>query len=232
MRILVIAAHPDDETLGCGGTIAKFVDEGHLVQIKLLSEGRTAEIFDCTKQAIKVLGADLLPRSSFPDNMFDSVPLLKIIERIESTLRSFPPDVVFTHHIGDLNIDHSLTAKATLTALRPGCFPSVKKVFAYEVPSSTEWSAYQIEPCFRPNVYVKLISPFSSHKPNFIRKKIEAFSKYTSEIKLFPHPRSDNGILARAQYWGTVFGTRKAEAFQLIREELVLSHRQGEPNEP
>lgn len=221
-RVLVIAAHPDDEVLGCGGTIARLAQEGHHVYISILGEGITSRYFqreladnvkvkslqDCCRESAQLLGAKDLFFYDLPDNRFDTVPLLDIVKSIEGLIENLRPEIVYTHHGGDLNIDHVITHRAVLTATRPTVNCPVKTVYTYEVPSSTEWAFAQFAPVFRPNVFVDISATIDS--------KIKALQIYESEVRPFPHPRSPEALRATAQRWGSVVGLNAAEAFELI----------------
>jgi len=224
MKILVIAAHPDDEVLGCGGTIAKLAAQGEEVHILILATGITSRIdFDLKKtpdalqihlqrarQAGALLGARNVNFAGFPDQKMDTLPLLEIIRIIELEIEKVQPKTIFTHHGGDLNIDHAITFRATLTATRPFAKCKVQAVYAYEVPSSTEWAFQKFEPRFQPNLFHDI----SASLP----KKIEAMQIYESETRQFPHPRSPGILKANAEKWGATSGTAAAEAFQIISE--------------
>ena len=224
MKTLIIAAHPDDEVLGCGGTIAKLVAQGEEVHILILATGLTSRVgFDMAKDAdaLKIhlerasragalLGAKNVNFGGLPDQKMDTLPLLEVTQRIEAEIESVKPQTIFTHHGGDLNMDHAVTYRATLTATRPmaGCL--VKSIYAYQVPSSTEWSFQSFSPVFQPNVFTDISKS--------LEKKIEAMKIYESEVRPFPHPRSSEALEAIAKQWGSVAGLAAAEAFQLVRE--------------
>ena len=224
MNILVIAAHPDDEVLGCGGTIAKLSREGHSVFIAILGEGVTSRfekrdqadpklvqaLQDCSRKVGKILGVKDLAFYELPDNRFDTVPLLDIIKPIEKLILDLQPQVVYTHHSGDLNIDHSIINRAVLTATRPPATPTVKTVYAFEVVSSSEWSFQSLNPVFHPNTFININET--------LKIKIDALKIYESEMRSFPHPRSSKAIISSAQRWGSVAGIEAAEPFELIRE--------------
>jgi len=224
MKILVVAAHPDDEVLGCGGTIARLALEGHLVCVAILGEGITSrcsssdqadqeqlrKLQACSRHVAKFLGVSELFQYNFPDNRFDTIPLLEIVKHIEGIVQRIGPDIVYTQHGGDLNVDHAITFRATLTATRPLLNSSIRAVYAYEVPSSTEWSFQRFEPIFRPTVFRNISKTLAV--------KLEAMRMYGDEGRPFPHPRSAENLQAVAQHWGSVAGLQAAEAFELIRE--------------
>lgn len=216
-NILVIAAHPDDEVLGCGGTIAKHIDNNDKVGVLFIADGVGSRLdsFDdnlkkrkyAATNAIKVLGGKILGFFDFPDNCLDTIPLLDIVQKIEKSIFQFKPAVVYTHHYGDLNIDHAIVHRATMTACRPVPDSHVKEIYTYEVLSSTEWSLGNN--LFMPNYFVDI--------DKYWMKKINAISAYVDEIRAFPHARSKEAIEALSQYRGASVGLRKAEAFFMMR---------------
>jgi LmbE family N-acetylglucosaminyl deacetylase len=224
MKTLIIAAHPDDEVLGCGGTIAKLAAQGEEVHILILATGLTSRVgFDMKKdanalkvhlerasQAGALLGAKNVNFAGFPDQKMDTLSLLEITQRIEAEIDLVQPNTIFTHHGGDLNMDHVITFRATLTATRPMPASVVRSVYAYEVPSSTEWAFQQFEPKFQPNFFHDITET--------LPKKIQAMQIYESEARDFPHPRSPQALQAIAHRWGSVVGLHAAEAFELVRE--------------
>ena len=223
MTILILAAHPDDEVLGCGGTIPNLKKQGEEVHIVILGQGITSReknaSADASKKikslqsnatsAAKIMGADSIQFHSFPDNRFDSVPMLDIIKTIEDHILHFKPHTIFTHHPGDLNIDHTITGRATLTAARPVPGQGVKNIYAYEVLSSTEWTFSCVSPPFEPNLFMDIQDNISI--------KVEAMKAYTSEIRKFPHPRSSDAIITLAKQRGSMAGLPYCEAFSIIR---------------
>ena len=223
MTVLVIAAHPDDEVLGCGGTIARLAQEGHDVYIAILGEGITSRyqqreqadqalveaLHARSRQVAELLGARDLFLYSLPDNRFDTVPLLDVIKIIEELVERLQPQVIYTHHGGDLNIDHMVVHRAVLTATRPVAGCPLREIYAFEVPSSTEWAFGQFQPASRPNVFVDISATLET--------KLQAMALYESEAHSFPHPRSPEALRAIARRWGSVVGLEAAEAFQLIR---------------
>jgi len=223
MKVLIVAAHPDDEVLGCGGTIAKLSSEGHIVQSVILGEGVasrggsgddfSAELAKLRLSALlagEILGTQKPHLLSFPDNKFDTVPLLDIVKQIEMVIQKFAPQVVYTQHGGDLNIDHTITFRAVMAATRPMLGNSVKSVLSFEVNSSTEWAFQRFSPVFRPCVF--------SDIGKTLGKKLQALQAYSSEMRPFPHPRSKEAVEAQALRWGSVAGLPAAEAFEVIWE--------------
>ncbi len=223
MKILVIAAHPDDEVLGCGGTIPLLAQEGHQVYIAIMGEGITSRytrreqadqflvqaLRTRSQQVAELLGARELFRYDLPDNRFDTVPLLNIVKIIEELVERLSPQVIYTQHGGDLNVDHMQVYRATLTATRPMAGHPVEALYAYEVASSTEWAFQKFSPVFHPNVFVDISAT--------LELKLEAMRLYDSEVRSFPHPRSPEALRAIARRWGSVVGLEAAEAFELVR---------------
>lgn len=234
MKILVIVAHPDDEVLGMGGTITKYVKKGHRVKIVIMATGifsrRSSEHTNSTgykvdedilekmakqvqnlqKDAIKasrIMGVKDIEFFDFPDNEMDKISNLEITKKIESEIDEFRPDLVFTHSQYDINIDHRIIYNATITATRPFSKFRVKDVISFEVPSSTEW---YFPSKFSPNMFIDINKELPT--------KIKALSAYKTEIKDFPHPRSVEGLEVIAKHWGTVSGFNAAEAFYLVRQ--------------
>ncbi len=220
-KVLVVAAHPDDEVLGCGGTISRFVRAGSQVTIVLMGEGPQSrhddketgkqsedvkEVRNFSEKAAEVMGVKDVRSHSFPDNAFDSVPLLGLVKAIETVKNEIKPSVVFTHSSADLNIDHVLTNRAVLTACRSMEGESVKEIYAFEIASSTEWN---VPYSFSPTMYVNV------HET--IDQKIDALQCYETEIRQFPHPRSEKNLRAMATVRGATSGFHAAEAFETLR---------------
>lgn len=220
-KILVVAAHPDDEVLGCGGTVARLVRQGYAAFTLILGEGITSrenvgdrqkkqkEIIKLKKQAKKankIIGVKKVFFFDLGDNRFDMVPLLDIVNIVEKVKNGVKPDIVFTHYRKDLNIDHQITYKAVITATRPIKGETVKEIYSFETPSSTEWS-YPLSFC--PNVFFDISKN--------INIKLKALKKYKTELRDFPHPRSLKGVELAAKFRGMNVGLEYAEAFESIR---------------
>ena len=220
--VLVIGAHPDDEVLGCGGTIAKLVGKGAVVNVLYISNGvdsrnankeRTKKNIikrkNAAKLSCKILGARSPNFANLADNQLDKYPLLKIVKIVEKYIKRFKPRTIYTHFKNDLNIDHQIVNQAVVTATRPQKNCSVKSLFFFEVPSSTEWRIDSKSKIFNPNWFEDISSTKS--------KKFEALKAYKAEIKKWPHPRSLKGVEALASWRGATAGVDAAEAFILGR---------------
>lgn len=224
-NILVVAAHPDDELLGVGGTIRRLVNEGAIANAVILAEGITSranrrEEADMNqlvnlrmdaKKASEIVGYSSIELYEFPDNRMDSIDLLDVIKVVSRCVEKYKPDIIFTHHHGDLNIDHRKTCEAVLTACRPSENSIVKWIYAFETPSSTEWNYEYAEP-FTPNFFVNITDTITS--------KIDGMACYESESAQMPHPRSEEALRALAGYRGASSGFAYAEAFSLLRGGL------------
>lgn len=220
-KILVVAAHPDDEVLGCGATVARLAQEGNEVFTLILGEGVTSRDNErnakkCAKQlsllknqakkANQVLGVSDVFTFDFPDNRFDTVDFIDIVKAIEKIKNKLKPDIIFTHYANDLNIDHQIVYKALLTATRPMSGETVKQVYSFEILSSTEW-AYPLQ--FSPDVFFDV--------KDTMDKKLKAMEQYVDELRLSGHPRSLEGIELAAKNWGIKVGLDYAEAFKTVR---------------
>lgn len=215
---MAIVAHPDDEILGAGGTLIKHAENGDEVYCLILGEGAMSrnesskstlkKLHTETKEAGEVIGFKEIFFVDFPDNAFDTVSLLSITKEVEKYLEKVRPDIVYTHHGNDLNVDHCLVFQAVLVASRPCNKNCPAEIYTFETLSSTEWQIKNKEQ-FSTNVYVDIVAT--------IDKKVVALKKYTSEIRDYPHPRSPEGIKILAQYRGLESNLRYAEAFCLVR---------------
>ena len=161
------------------------------------------------KEAAKIVGALGVDFAEFPDNRFDSVDLLEIIKTVELWIEEYKPEVIYTHHGGDLNIDHDLTFRSVLTATRPTLESTVKDIYSFEIPSATDWSFNALKQSFKPNVFVDITDT--------LENKISALKIYKDEMRDFPHPRSLKSVEINAQKWGSVSNSNFAEAFELVR---------------
>ena len=216
--VLVVAAHADDEALGCGGTIAKHIAAGDQVEVIFLTNGVSARVYhnhDDTAQrslasikAMKALGVTNIHPFNFPDNKMDTVPLLDIVKVIEQIINNVEPNIIYTHFIYDLNIDHQVTHKAVMTACRPQQHSSVKKILTFEVLSSTEWNSSAL-PQFNPQYIIDIA--------DYWETKVQALQCYQEEMRTFPHSRSIECVEALATLRGATHGFAKAEAFFVER---------------
>ena len=222
-KILVFAAHPDDELLGVGGTIRRLANEGKNVRAVILAEGLTSrnekrgetapdellKLQADARSAADVVGYSSIDFCGFPDNRMDSVDLLDVVKVISKYVAKYNPDTIFTHHHGDLNIDHRITCEAVLTACRPVNGNGVKRIYGFETPSSTEWN-YSYEAPFNPTVFFDVSET--------LEKKIEGMACYSTESTTYPHPRSPEALRALGKYRGCNVGFGMAEAFVLLRD--------------
>lgn len=224
-NILVVAAHPDDEVLGCGGAIAKHTCSGDNVLILIAAEGATArqdkrniekmaseltELQSASLKAAEILGVKAVEHLGLPDNRLDSLDRLDIVKKIEEVVNRHQPCTVYFHHSGDVNIDHRRLHEAVITACRPIPGRSVKRLLSYEVASSTEWQTPNSGSLFQPNWFVDITETLA--------RKIEALRSYPSELKEWPHPRSVEAVINMARYRGSQVGVHAAEAYCLLRK--------------
>jgi len=216
--VLVVAAHADDEALGCGGTIARHVEEGDAVHLVLMADGvnsrrETSETdfarrIEASKRAQSILGISSSQSLELPDNQMDSAPLLEIVQKLEPILEEIQPSVVYTHHYGDLNIDHRLTHVAVMTVCRPVPGSSVREIYGFEVLSGTEWATQQGSP-FLPNYFVDITQQ--------LQTKLDALEAYAEEMRKTPHSRSMAHVEVLAHHRGYSIGVDAAEAFEVYR---------------
>lgn len=217
-RILVVAAHADDEALGCGGTIAAEAEKGSDVTVMFLTNGvgaRNVEPADpavarraeASRRSADILGVKDIVQQNFPDNRLDSVPLLAVVQSIESVVAEFRPSVILTHFSGDLNVDHRICHTAVVTATRPQRGHRVSRILAFEVASSTEWAFSPTG--FVPDYFVDISQQ--------LKKKLRALEAYNEEMRRTPHPRSASSIEALARWRGSTAGCVAAEAFSVVR---------------
>jgi len=222
--ILVVAAHPDDEVFGCGGTIAAHVSKGDSVNVLIMAEGITSrdntrkiELRDnelenlagSAKKANDILGVQSLTLLSYPDNRMDSINRLDVIKSIEQYIDKFEPSVVYTHSRTDLNVDHRVINDAVMAACRPLPNSRVNQILFFEVASSTGWNGMEGNSTFSPNWYVDISGTLG--------KKTEALGAYSSEMRDWPHARSLDALKNLAKWRGASVGIDAAEAFYLAR---------------
>lgn len=223
---MLVVAHPDDELLGVGATMHKLIHEfGVHVHVVILGEGITSRSeqrnTEMWKQELEIhraniekaqdkIGYQSISVYAFPDNRFDSVDLLDLIKFVEKEKYNFEPEIIFTHHGGDLNIDHQRTFEAVMTACRPMEQEKVKAIFTFETPSGTEWRASSDPKHFIPNFFVEVSEAD-------VNAKVKAMECYEFEKRKYPHPRSQEALKILAQRWGVAIGKNYAEAFCLIR---------------
>ncbi len=221
-RTLIIAAHPDDEVLGCGGAILKLTRAGAEVHLAFLADGvgarnpdparRQAELAQrraAAAAAARILGVASLSFDDLPDNRLDSIPLLDITQKVEALIDQHRPTTLFTHHAGDLNIDHRLTHQAVITACRPQRGHPVRTLLCFEQPSSTEWQPPGSGLAFTPHWFVDISATLAG--------KLAALEAYAAELRDWPHPRSRQGSEHLARWRGASVGCDAAEAFMLAR---------------
>ena len=225
-RIMIVAAHPDDELLGLGASMHKWIREENVTtHVVILGEGITSrsevrnvdewkDVLEKHHQnmysAAKIIGYHSVKSYNFSDNRFDSHALLDIVKVVEHEKENFQPDIILTHHGGDLNIDHQLTFQAVMTATRPMQEECVKAVITFETSSATEWQATCDPRTFTPNLFMEI-------SEEDLQAKIDAMAAYQYETREFPHPRSAEALRIMAQYRGYTVGKKLAEAFQIIR---------------
>lgn len=223
-KVAVIAAHPDDEVLGCGATMAKHAKAGDEVHVLILTEGLRSRdnmqppknlcdaintLKRATKKANDILGVASLLLHSFPDNRLDGIELLEIVRVIENFINQHQPNIVYTHHVGDVNIDHRQTNQAVITACRSQPNHPVKRLLFFEIASSTEWQPPSALNSFQPNWFVDVT--------HTLALKCEALKAYKSEMRAWPHARSIKALEHLARWRGSIVGTEAAESFMLGR---------------
>ena len=231
-KILVVAAHPDDEVLGVGGTILRHAAEGDAVRILLLAEGLTSradtrdeaafhealDALHATAQRVAhALGAERTDLCNFPDNRMDSVTLLDVVKPIEHVIDAYQPDVGYTHHGGDVNVDQQRADEAVVTACRSLPGQCVREIYFFETPSSTEWQMMRADRAFLPALYVDIAATLD--------KKMEVLHLYESEMRPYPHTRSYQAVEALAHWRGATAGLGAAEAFEVGRVVRVALKR-------
>jgi LmbE family N-acetylglucosaminyl deacetylase len=222
-NVLIVAAHPDDEVLGCGGTMARHTIEGDDVYVVYMADGVTSREDDndnialqernkAAFKACEILEAHPPQFLGFCDNRMDSIDLLDVVKALERVLNRINPKIIYTHHAGDLNIDHRITHQAVMVACRPKPNYYVKEIYSFEVPSSTEWATPSTENMFLPNRFVDITKTF--------QKKMSALAAYDKEIFDFPHSRSVKAIESLVYFRGASMGMEAAEAYRVERQRI------------
>jgi N-acetylglucosamine malate deacetylase 1 len=215
--ILVLCAHPDDETLGLGGTLASHVEEGDNVHVMIFADGQFGrdnsdkgilKRKEQSKKACSILGVKQVKFLNYPDQKLEKIELTELSSKIEIWINKLKPTIVYTHYWGDVNQDHRRVFDASIIACRPQISSSIKELICFETPSSTDMGNFHMK--FNPNYFVNIDKVFL--------KKIRALKQYKSELGNFPHPRSIEGIENRAKFWGQTIGVKKAEAFFILRK--------------
>lgn len=217
-RVVVLGAHPDDEILGAGGTLARHVEDGHEVHAIVVADGASSRASDEMRialekdaaRAAEAIGFTSIRLESLPDQRLDTVPFIDLTQIIESILDDMEPDVVYTHFPGDVNFDHGLVARATWTACRPYARPQLRRFAVFETPSSTEWAWPVNDSSLQPNHFVDITETLD--------KKIAAMECYQSELRDYPHPRSSRSLRERAAFWGSQVGRLAVEPFRILRD--------------
>ena len=224
-NILVVVAHPDDEYLGCGGSILLWRKNNCRVNVLYVSEGVSArsdnldrdknwvpEIIrreEMAKSYAKVSGINIVGFMRKPNLRMNNLSMLDLVQEITQHIDNVKPDIIFTHFPGDLNSDHRVCFEAVLTACRPFTMISIEGLFVFEVPSSTNWSSSLFLPSFSPNYYTDI--------SNLIDKKIDHLVNYDFEMRQFPHPRSPENIVSLSRIRGSEIGVKNAEAFMVVK---------------
>jgi LmbE family N-acetylglucosaminyl deacetylase len=217
MTILVIGAHPDDEVLGLGGTLARHVKNGDVVFPLICADGSQVRYTEDEREKLKLscrkscaeLGLQAPEFLEFPDQKLDTLPQIELVHALEARVKKYKPEVVYTHFFGDINRDHQVLNEVTLVATRPKPGNRVLRVLSYMVPSSTDWAPFTFGRAFLPNWFVDISETLDD--------KLRAISHYSSEIPPYPHPRSLEAIRNQAKFWGSSIGFEYAEPFVLLR---------------
>lgn len=221
MRVLVVAPHADDEVLGVGGTISKYVSQNNEVYVCIVTKGHPSmfpetllnKLREETLKVHEFLGIKRTFFLDFPAVMLKEVPLYELNKKILDVIKTVQPDIVFIPHYGDMHFDHYIVAHSAMVGLRPIYETKVLEIYSYETLSETEWNIPHVSSTFIPNTWVDI--------SKYLDRKLEAMSLYSTQIKNFPHPRSLEAIKSLAKLRGSTVGVEAAEAFSLIRK-IVL----------
>jgi LmbE family N-acetylglucosaminyl deacetylase len=218
MNVLVFAGHPDDEILGAGATLAGHASRGDAVHAVVLADGATSRYDETMEETLRKAGQRAAEQVGFAsirfeglaDQRLDTAPLIEITQGIEAILEELDPEVVYTHFPGDVNLDHGIVARAVWTACRPYRFPRIRRLAAFETPSSTEWAWPLPDGAFSPSLFVDVTATLDA--------KLAAMECYSAELRDYPHPRSTRALRQRAEFWGSVVDRTAAEPFLIMRE--------------
>lgn len=224
MDVLCVVAHPDDEVLGVGGTLARHAASGDDVHVCILSDGVTSRYeevdaeaeqeihqrHDRARNACDRLGVESVSLHEFPDNQFDTVPFLDLVQTVEEEIEDHDSEIVYTQHYGDLNVDHELICRAVVTATRPLAGSGIRRVLASETLSSSEWAVPEPDTAFQPTSFVSI--------DDFLDQKLAALECYNNELREPPHPRTVETARQNAEVWGAKAGVPAAEPFDVLRE--------------
>jgi len=218
-KVLVIVAHTDDESFGCGGLIKKLSTQKNIIKAISFTNGVGSRDKQTEKDikkrkinsinAAKILGFKWLAQYDYPDNQMDKYSILEYVKIIESHKKKFSPDIILTHNFYDLNVDHRIVAEATITAFRPEPKSTYTEIMTFEVPSSTDFRMLNRSKNFIPNHFVNV--------EKYLKFKLNAIKCYKNELKKSPHSRSLNGIKNLSKIRGNQSGVKNAEAFEIIR---------------
>jgi LmbE family N-acetylglucosaminyl deacetylase len=217
-KVLVIAPHPDDEILGCGGTIARLSQSGAAVVVAIVTRGMAPQFSDEFVANIRVeaktshamVGVTETVYLDLPAAALETVPATKLNGTLAKLVQDVRPDTLFVPFVGDIHTDHQLTFLAAMVAARPRDKYAPKRIYAYETLSETNWYAPGVTPAFVPNVFIDITEP--------LELKIDAFRCFESQVKIFPDERSIEAIRALATVRGASMYLKAAEAFMLIRQ--------------
>lgn len=217
-KILVVAAHPDDEVLGAGGTIAKLKNQGCEVHALIVTDGSSTQYagdedilnakYVEADAAAAILKMDKIIQWDFPDMRLDSVDHVEINKRLEELLSAEKYDTVISQEFGDINMDHRMVYQSVSVAVRPHPFQNVRNFLTYYVNSSSEWGVVLNSDGFKPNLFVDI--------EETIDLKLDSMAEYKSELRDYPHPRSIKAIRISAQYFGNMAGYKFAEPFRVV----------------
>lgn len=231
-NVLVVCAHPGDEILGCGATLALHVRRGDQVRVLVMGDGWTSRvktvekakdvvdldvIEEQSRSALKVIGVEQVEYLRLPDNRFDTLPLLDLVKAIEKVKRQFSPDILYTNSPFDLSVDQQRSSRAVVTAFRPQPNDNRTDLFCFEVPSSTEWNTLKGAGVFAPNYFVDVSATLAL--------KISAFQHLSFEVRPWPHPRSIDAITHQAKNRGASVGLEASEAFMLLRAVKTIGRQ-------